>query len=57
MIPVNGFFEYGLAALLGAVGMIGLSVWSLITDEKSKHSMEDDLETSIPKSISYKKAA
>jgi len=33
MEPMNGFFEYGIAAVLGAVLMIGLSIWSLVTSE------------------------
>jgi len=33
MIPINGFFEYGIAALLGALGMLGLSIWAMLTDD------------------------
>jgi hypothetical protein len=38
MIPVNGFIEYGVAALLGAVGMIALSIWALISEDASKNN-------------------
>lgn len=38
MVPVNGFFEYGIAALLGAVGMIVLSIWALVSDDTRKNS-------------------
>jgi len=30
MAPVGGFFEYGIAALLGAAVMLGFSIWSLV---------------------------
>lgn len=38
MVPVNGFIEYGIAALLGAVGMIALSIWALISDDSGKNN-------------------
>ena len=33
MEPLSGFFEYGIAAVVGAVLMVGLSIWSLVTDQ------------------------
>ncbi len=27
------FFQYGLPALIGVVGMIGLGLWALVVDE------------------------
>ena len=38
MVPVNGFFEYGIAALLGSVGMIALSIWALIADDSDPNN-------------------
>ena len=32
MEPSNGFIEYGLAAMLGVVGMVALFIWSMIND-------------------------
>lgn len=29
MIPINGFFEYGIMAILGGVGMVGMTIWVL----------------------------
>jgi hypothetical protein len=58
MMPINGFFEYGIAALLGAAGMIAFSVWMLIEEGshfKGEQSADDESETKVP--ISYKKAA
>jgi len=33
MEPMNGFFEYGIAAILGLAMMVGFGVWSLVRDE------------------------
>ena len=33
MEPMNGFFEYGIAAVLGTLLMLGLSIWTLVTQE------------------------
>ena len=33
MIPVTGFFEYGIAALLGVVIMMALGMWALVAEE------------------------
>jgi hypothetical protein len=60
MIQLNGFFEYGIAALLGAVGMIGLSIWALISDdvrEYNKQAMKTNPETTAPSDLPHKKAA
>jgi hypothetical protein len=60
MLPVNGFFEYGIAALLGGVGMIGLSIWALVTDGTRKYDDQDvrtEQKTEAPKDVLYKKAA
>ena len=60
MIPVNGFFEYGIMALLGGVGMIGLAIWNLTSNQMNegeeiklgRQADEEDREA-----IQYKKAA
>ena len=60
MIPVNGFFEYGIAALLGAAAMMVLCVWSLVADsnrETNEGSLEGYEETATPDHTLYKKAA
>ncbi len=31
----TGFFEYGLAALLGGVGAVALTIWTLVADGMS----------------------
>jgi len=60
MIPINGFFEYGIMALSGAVGMVGLAIWTLSSDQKNE-SKENTVEFPSGKSDSetflYKKAA
>ena len=32
MFMDTGFFEYGLAAMLGAVGAVVLTIWSFVND-------------------------
>ncbi len=32
MFMNNGFFEYGWAALLGAVVMVALTIWTFLAD-------------------------
>ncbi len=31
----TGFFEFGLAALLGAVGAVAVTIWTFVVDEMS----------------------
>ncbi len=60
MIPVNGFFEYGIMALLGGVGMVGLTIWTLAsnqTNESKEIIVRSHLETSDSEASQYKKAA
>lgn len=60
MVPVSGFFEYGIAALLGAAVMIVLGVWALVDDsarEVNVVSLGADEESAIPDHPLYKKAA
>ena len=59
MEPVSGFFEYGIAALLGAAIMMALGIWALV-DESARSSSEGSLDeegTAIPDLPLYKKAA
>jgi len=60
MIPINGFFEYGFMALLGAVGMVGLAIWTLSSDQKNESKeviLKSPSETSDLETFLYKKAA
>ena len=53
MLPVSGFFEYGIAALLGAAVMLALGIWGLVTDGNREGSEEAE----IPDHPLHKKAA
>lgn len=58
MTPINGFFEYGIFALFGAVGMTGLSIWALLTDDArkdSERSLGTDPETKVFSHLPYNK--
>jgi hypothetical protein len=33
MTGLGGFFEYGIAALIGTALMVGFSIWSLVRGE------------------------
>jgi uncharacterized membrane-anchored protein len=33
MIPVDGFFEYGIAAVLGVIAMIGLGIFGVVAED------------------------
>jgi hypothetical protein len=60
MIPVNGFFEYGIMALLGGFGMVGFTIWTLAsnqTDGSKDIIVKYHLETSDTEAFQYKKAA
>ena len=60
MLPVSGFFEYGIAALVGAAAMLALGIWSLVADsnrEINEGSLEGYEETATPDHTLYKKAA
>jgi len=58
--PINGFFEYGIMAILGGVGMVGFAVWTLSTreiiesEEMPTRSGEETPESLV---YQYKKAA
>lgn len=60
MIPINGFFEYGIMALSGAVGAVGLTIWTLAsnqTNESKENVVKSDVEISPSEVFQYKKAA
>lgn len=60
MIPINGFFEYGIMALLGAVGVLGLTIWTLALDQTARPiETVENLEGghSALEAFQYKKAA
>ncbi|GEM_PF-1028982 len=60
MVPVSGFFEYGIAALLGVAIMMGLGIWALVGEDSCRideGSVGTDGETVIPAHPLYKKAA
>jgi len=60
MIPINGFFEYGIMALLGGVGTIGLTIWFLASNsmnESKEIIVKSDIETPKSEASQYKKAA
>ncbi len=60
MVPVNGFFEYGIAALLGVAIMMGLGIWALVGEASRRAdegSVGADGETMIPEYPLYRKAA
>ena len=60
MVPVSGFFEYGIAALLGVAIMMGLAIWALVGEDSrqtDEGSMGADGETMIPDYPLYRKAA
>jgi hypothetical protein len=58
--PINGFFEYGIMAILGGVGMVGFAVWTLSTRESIE---SEEIPTRLSEESSeslvyqYKKAA
>jgi hypothetical protein len=35
MLMDTGFFEYGVAAVLGAVGAVALTIWTFLADGMS----------------------
>ena len=39
MIPINGFFEYGIMAILGGVGMVGMTIWILTSKEMNENEV------------------
>jgi len=62
MIPVSGFFEFGLSALVGSVGMIALGIWALLSDERESNQIKNTLtshyrESEFSGPITYRKAA
>ncbi|MCI0528305.1 MAG: hypothetical protein L0Y56_12770 [Nitrospira sp.] len=60
MVPVSGFFEYGIAALLGVVVMMSLGIWALVGEDSyriDEDSVGTDGETVAPEYPLYKKAA
>jgi len=60
MIPDGGFFEYGIAALVGAAAMLALGIWGLVAEgarEGSEGCLGADEETVNPDHPLYKKAA
>ena len=60
MVPINGFFEYGIAALLGAAVMIVLGILALVGEancEADESSVGADRGTVVPDYPFYKKAA
>jgi hypothetical protein len=60
MIPINGFFEYGIMALLGGVGMVGLTIWTLASNQATESKeiiLKSDEEISDLEVFQYKKAA
>jgi hypothetical protein len=60
MIPINGFFEYGIMALLGGVGGVGLTIWTLASDQTNESKeviVKSDVEISDSEVFQYKKAA
>ncbi len=60
MVPVSGFFEYGIAALLGVAIMMGLGIWALVGEgsrQADEGSVGADGETIIPEYPLYRKAA
>ncbi|MFI5304252.1 MAG: hypothetical protein ACHQYP_05580 [Nitrospiria bacterium] len=60
MIPVSGFFEYGIMAILGGVGMVGMTIWTLTsnqTNESKEIIMKPQLEPYDSEAFQYKKVA
>ena len=60
MEPVSGFFEYGIAALLGVSVMVALSIWALVSEgnaQSGENSLSHREGTEIPDYPLYKKAA
>jgi len=60
MIPINGFLEYGIMALLGAAGMVGLTIWTLASPQTKQSkviSLIPQVKISDPEAFQYKKAA
>lgn len=60
MIPISGFFEYGIMALLGGFGMVGLTVWTLAsnqTNENNEIILKSHLEEFDSEASQYKKVA
>ena len=60
MIPINGFFEFGIMAILGAIGMVGFGIWALVSNE-NRYRKVVSLKSNLKKSDSdypqLKKAA
>ena len=60
MIPVSGFFEYGIMALLGGFGMVGFTIWALAfnqTNESKEISLKSHLELFDSEAVQYRKVA
>lgn len=60
MIPINGFFEYGIMAILGAAGTVGFTIWTLAstqTSQSKKIIVKSQVEKSVSEPFQYKKAA
>jgi hypothetical protein len=60
MVPVDGFFEYGIAALRGAAVMMVLAIWALVVNSTCAvdvFSSGTDEEVTIPDHHQQKEAA